>query len=166
MKFMREEEVKLIQKKFAYNGREYIRKYIETPETVCIVAVLKNKKIILEKQYRQIIKKTIIEIPAGKLRHNESPKNGALRELEEETGYKAMRIKYLFSAYASPGFSNEIMHYFLADKLKKTKTNRDFDETIKLIEVDIKDAIKLIKTGKIKNSTSIAGILYYTNFKL
>ncbi len=60
--------------------------------------------MVLVNQFRKPVEKSILEIPAGKIEINEEPKETALRELYEETGYKAGKIEYLFEFYTSPGF--------------------------------------------------------------
>ena len=72
------------------------REIVEHPGAVAIVALTDDNKVVLIKQFRKPIEQVIWEIPAGKLEMGENPKDCAIRELKEETGYSAKNIK-LFS---------------------------------------------------------------------
>ena len=76
------------------NGANGIREWIKHPGAVCCIPILPNGKIALIKQYRYSVRKMMIELPAGKLDKNEAPEDCAIRELEEEIGYKANKITF------------------------------------------------------------------------
>jgi ADP-ribose pyrophosphatase len=148
------------------NGKTAKREYLEHPGAVTVLPILPDKKIILVKQYRYPIKKITYELPAGKLDKykNESLKNCVLRELEEETGYKSKKVKKLFSFWPTPAFATEVIHIFVATKLYKGKKNTDEDEFLKTKIIPFSQAIEWIKKGKIKDSKSVIGILYWKHF--
>ena len=77
------------------------REIVDHKAAVCILAVNKDK-IILVRQYRKAVEDFIYELPAGILNIAEEPREGALRELKEETGYRAGTIKLLYEFYTSP----------------------------------------------------------------
>ncbi len=137
------------------------REIVEHGGAVGILAITGEQKIILVKQFRKPVEEAIIEIPAGRVEANESPKECALRELKEETGFTATNIKKILEFYTTPGFSNEIMHIYLAMNPQKGTPQPDEDENIKIIYLDIKDAIHKIIKGKIKDSKTILSILAY-----
>ena len=98
------------------------REIVEHKSAACILAV-NNDKILLVRQYRKAIEEFIYELPAGILNIAEEPHEGALRELEEETGYTAGKIKLIYEFYTSPGFSNEKVYLFeAADLVFKSST--------------------------------------------
>ncbi|MCX5974779.1 MAG: NUDIX hydrolase [Coprothermobacterota bacterium] len=112
------------------SGRKTEREIVHHPGAVAILAINEKGEILLERQYRSALKESTWEIPAGKLEPNESPLKCAQRELLEETGYEAAQWQHLHSIYTSPGFTDEVVHLFLAEKLLLRKANPEFDEEI------------------------------------
>jgi len=133
---------------------------IERGEVVGIVALTRDEKIILECQYRHPVKEQVIEIPAGFVDKGESKNQAVKRELLEETGYKIKKLKYLFSFYPSTGVLEQTFHLFFGlNAQKMQKSNLDKGEDLEVMLIDFKEAIKMVKLGKIKNSISALGIL-------
>ncbi|KPU44878.1 ADP-ribose pyrophosphatase [Oxobacter pfennigii] len=145
------------------DGRTAYREIVEHNGGVAIVAV-KDKKIVLVKQFRKPLDNTLVEIPAGKLEKNEEPQHCALRELEEETGLIPLNLKPLCSIFTSPGFSNERLHLFFADEFKEGALNRDDDEFMDILYVTLDSALEMIQSGEITDAKSICGILLYSQF--
>jgi len=138
------------------------REIIEHGGGVAIIAI-KEGKIVLVKQYRKAIEKSIYELPAGKLESTESPKECAIREFAEETGYESNKMKFLFNFYSSPGFSNELINLFIAEDISFVGANPDEDEYIEAVEIPFKDAFQMIKSGEIIDAKTIIGLLYVSN---
>ncbi|MBU5437568.1 NUDIX hydrolase [Tissierella sp. MSJ-40] len=134
------------------------REIVEHPGAVAIVPVTDDNCIILVKQFRKPVEKSLLEIPAGKLEINEEPRETANRELKEETGYVSNKMEYLFEFFTSPGFSNEKMHLFLATGLVEGDAVPESDEFIEVIKVNIDDLMKMIDRGEIVDSKTIVGI--------
>ncbi len=141
------------------NGNTAMREVVEHPGAVGIVALKENGDIVMVKQYRKAVEQVLLELPAGKLEQGEDPADCAARELTEETGYTAGDLRYLVSFYTSPGFSNEVMHMFLATDLKEGKNDPDDDEMVETVEISRDRAIDMILKGEIKDGKTIAGIL-------
>ncbi|MGO3751472.1 MAG: NUDIX hydrolase [Peptoniphilaceae bacterium] len=154
------ETVELPNKKYSK------REIIHHEPAVGIIAINDDEEILLVKQYRKAVEKVLYEIPAGILEIGESPKECAIRELEEETGYVSDNLEYLIEFYATPGFCDEKIYIFSAKGLKKTKQNMDEDEFIDLIKLPLNEAIKMIELGEIIDAKTIAGILFYENLRL
>ena len=72
------------------------------------------------------------------------------RELEEEIGYRAEKLRKLLSYYPSPGFSSELIHLFLATDLEKKEQNLESDEFLETVVLDFDEALKMVEEGKIK----------------
>ena len=105
------------------------------PKTVAILAFVDDDKIILERQYRGPINKYLYEIPAGHVDPGESPKQTAMRELKEETGYTASKLSFLARYHTAPGIINELQHLYLAKGLKRGRSSLEPDEylTVKIV---------------------------------
>ena len=142
------------------NGSKSTREWINHPGAVCCIPVLDNGDICLIKQYRYAVKKYVIELPAGKLEIGETPIDCAKRELEEEIGFEAKKIRFLTMFYPAVGFVNEEMHLFLAEDLKKTNTNTDDDEFIELVPKTLDQAIEMIYSGDITDAKTIIGLVW------
>lgn len=136
------------------------REIVEHPGAVGVVPLTDDGFLILVKQFRKAVEKSLLEIPAGKIEINEEPKETALRELAEETGYRAEKMEYLFEFYTSPGFSNEKVYLFLATGLTEGEANPEDDECIQIKKYKIKDLIEMVNRGEINDSKTIIAILY------
>ena len=146
------------------NGNIVEREVVEFRESVVVLPILSDDRIVLIKQYRVPIERWIYELPAGVIEHGETPEESAKRELIEETGYKAKELKKLFEMYLAPGYSTEKMHAFLAYDLEYVGSAPEVYEVIKVQPVKLKEALNMIKRGEIPDAKSIATILYYKMF--
>lgn len=119
------------------NNKESKRELVKHPGAVAIIAITSDNKLVVVEQYRKALERTLIEIPAGKIEPGEDPKDTALRELEEETGFTASDLHYIQSFATSPGFADEIIHIYVAQGLKKLEAKRllDEDEFVELLNV-------------------------------
>lgn len=140
------------------------REIVEHPGAVGIIPITSDKKIILVKQFRKPVEEVLLEIPAGKIEAKEEPSKCAIRELEEETGFTANKVKKLLEFYTTPGFSDEIMHIYLAEDLIEGNANPDEDEYIEIVEMSIEEVLEKIRLGEIKDGKTIVAILTYVNF--
>ncbi|HEY4543749.1 MAG TPA: NUDIX hydrolase, partial [Tissierellaceae bacterium] len=98
-----------------------------------------------------------LEIPAGKIEVNEEPKETAIRELKEETGYEASNMEYMLEFYSSPGYCDEIIYIFLTDDVTLKEQELDENENIEVQAVQIDEVMKMIKLGKILDGKTIVG---------
>ena len=142
------------------NGENGIREWIKHPGAVCCIPILPNGKIALIRQYRYSVRKMMIELPAGKLDKKEPPEECAIRELEEEIGYKANKLTFLTNIHPAIGFANEKMWLYLAEDLEKTNQKLDSDEFLELIPTKLEDAIKMVWNGAITDVKTIIGIIW------
>lgn len=117
------------------------------------------------KQFRKPFEEEIWEIPAGKLNYGEDHYSCGLRELEEETGYKAGKFIYLSGTYPTPGYCNEIIRIYYATDLISGETHPDEDEFLDIAEFTEEEILDMILSGKIKDTKTIAGILLVKEFK-
>lgn len=152
--------LRLREEKF---GRSINLEKVILPKTVCILA-FPNRRLLLERQYRSVMDRYIYEIPGGRVREGESPKHAALRELEEETGYSAKDARLLFQGYTSPGMTTELKRCYLATGLMKGTQHRDKAEIMTLKEVELAEALRMIRKGEIRDYTTIAAVLFYAKW--
>lgn len=141
------------------SGRETTREIVEFPNSVAIVAIDSEQNVLLVRQYRTAVDRTLLEIPAGKIEKDEHPLQAMYRELKEETGYSAGAAEDLGGFYAGPGYSTEYLHLFLATDLKLTGEAPDSDEIMDVFRVPLADIPALITKGDICDSKSVAGLL-------
>ena len=136
------------------------REIIKHNGGVCILAIIDNK-VILEKQYRYAYDEVLYELPAGKLEENENPYDAAIREFEEETGYKANTLIDYGKMYPTCGYSNEIIHMYVAKDIVKTQRHLDEDEFIEIEYIELDKVIDMINKGVIKDAKTICLISKY-----
>lgn len=140
--------------------KESYREIVEHNGGVTIAAITNEGKMVMVKQYRKAAEKVILETPAGKIESEEDdPKDTAIRELKEETGYTAESIEFITSFYSSIGYSEEIIHLYLARGLTAGKTAFDDTEAIDILEYDLKELKHMVLNGEIEDSKTIAAIL-------
>jgi ADP-ribose pyrophosphatase len=151
------------------NGQSTKQNWIDHKPTVAIVAINDKNEILLIKQYRNAVKKHLLEIPAGTIdKLEESPLICAQRELAEETGFKAGTFVKLFEGYLLPGYCNEYMYFFLAKDLFTEPLSPDDDEFIEVMPTALAQAHELLKNGAIIDAKTALGIIlaspYINNF--
>ena len=148
------------------DGTYTYREYIKHCKASCVLARLPNGKFLVEKQFRYPYQEVLYEFPAGKCDENEEPIHTALRELEEETGYKASKITYLGLMYPTCAYSDEIIYLYFAEDLSKTSQNLDENENVEVLELSFEEIIGLIKKGELKDAKSLCLITYLQNSSL
>src|SRR5438034_3367180 len=131
---------------------------------VVVLPFLRPDTILLLRQKRHAVEQLLLELPAGTLEHGESPMNCAGRELQEETGYLASRIKPIGNFYSSPGILTERMYAFAAFGLQKTSPVLEEGEEIEVFSVEFAEAVSMIRDGQIQDGKTIATLLLYERF--
>ncbi|MDU4892476.1 MAG: NUDIX hydrolase [Clostridium sp.] len=142
------------------NGRESSREIVEHPGAVAIIPFLNENTIIMTEQFRKALDQVLLEIPAGKIDKGEETEKCGIRELEEETGYKAENFEYLGKIVTAPGFTDEVIYIYKASNLYKGKTNMDEDEFINLRTFTLNEVKAMVKSGEIIDSKTIAALAY------
>jgi len=146
------------------NNKKATREKVWHPGAVGIVPINENNEIILIRQYRYPVEEILIEIPAGKLDKNEPPEQCALRELREEVGATGGTLIHLASFFTTPGFSNELLHLYLAKDFINNKNNPDDDEFLQIVKIPLDECIIMVNKGIIKDAKSIIGILLVRDY--
>ena len=140
------------------NGNASQREYVVHPGAAVVVAILPNGHVLLEKQFRYPLHQVFIELPAGKIDAGEAPLATAQHELLEETGYSAKEWLALGQQHPCIGYSNEVIHMYLALNLTPGPHQRDADEALELFELSFSDCLALIENGQISDGKSIIAL--------
>ena len=125
------------------------------------VLAVKDGKILLERQYRYPYGEEIWEIPAGKRDKDEEFIRTARRELEEETGLIPLNLKQITSIYPSPGYTDEIIGIFYADRFEEGKKNFDDTEFLTSQWIEKEKVYEMIESGEIKDAKTLVAVLWY-----
>ena len=141
------------------NGRVSHRDVVRHPGAVAVIALTNEGKLVLVHQYRTSLEQVTLEIPAGKLNPGEDPARAAARELAEETGYKAARMAYLGPVAVAAGYSDEIIHMYLAMGLTFVGASPDDDEFLHVDLVDLGEMVDRVLDGKVVDSKTIIGVM-------
>lgn len=140
------------------NGTSIELEIIRLPGAAAMVPMKDDGTVVLIRQYRHAAGGFIYEIPAGKLHPGEDPRDCALRELEEEVGYRAAKLDLLSSIFTAPGFADEVIHIYLATGLMPGKQQLDHDEVLDVIELPLDKALAMIADGAIRDAKTIIGL--------
>ena len=146
------------------SGVRTTREVVTHPGSVVVLPVLPDGKIVMVRQYRHATREYLWELVAGRKEPEETPKQGAARELLEETGYRAKRFKIFLDVFPTPGFLEERMYLLLAEGLTAGEAQPEEDEKIEVRAFKLKELKQIIKSGRMRDAKSIAGILYYLTF--
>jgi ADP-ribose pyrophosphatase len=141
------------------NGKAASREVILHNGGVVIVPITKDGKLVLVEQFRYPIGQMLLEFPAGRLNAGEDPQLAALRELAEETGYKAKKITSLGHIVTAPGFCSEKLFMFLAEDLEEGNPSPDEDEFVKpvlLTRQELQDKITNLQINDAKTLAAYA----------
>jgi ADP-ribose pyrophosphatase len=151
--------------RFSVNEKKVVEKEIvEHQPSVGIIAVMEDDSLVLVKQYRRAADKILLEIPAGKIEKGETPKQAAVREMDEEIGFSG-KIKPFLKWYLAPGYDTELMYLFIATNLTKIDKRRkmDDDEDIVVRRLKLSAAIRKCLSGEIEDAKTIAAIMAYAS---
>jgi len=144
--------------------RRHKREVVLHPGAVVVLPLLADGNVLLIRNFRYAVGEPLLELPAGTLDRGEEPINCAGRELIEETGYTAGRLKSLGSFYASPGILSERLHAFAAYDLRPGHQQLEEGEQIELRPTPWDDVIDMIKSGAIRDGKTIATVLMFDRF--
>jgi ADP-ribose pyrophosphatase len=142
------------------DGKLAVRDVVRHPGGAAIVALDGEGYVYLVRQYRTPFDGVTLEIPAGKLEPGEDPQVCAERELAEEVGFTAGRVRMAMALYSTPGFCDEVIHIFLAEGLKEAEAKPDDDEFLNVVMLPLDAAVEMVRTGELRDAKSVAGVLY------
>jgi ADP-ribose pyrophosphatase len=142
------------------NGAIVNREVVRHSGGVAVLAIHEDN-VLFVRQFRYPFAENLYELPAGKLEQGEDPAACGLRELKEETGYRAGKISPLGVIYPSPGYIDERLHIFLASELTYEGQNLDENEFLTNIKIPYEKAIAMCLSGELKDAKTVTGLLLY-----
>ena len=145
------------------DGTESVRECVRHSGGAAVLLIAENK-VALVKQYRYLYGKEIYEIPAGKMEEGEDPAVAAARECEEETGYRA-QVKHLVDIYPSPGYTDEIIHIYLAECCEFAGQHTDEGEFLTCEFIPLEKVVQMIESGEICDAKTVTATYKYLSTK-
>jgi ADP-ribose pyrophosphatase len=132
---------------------------IDFPKPAVGVVAVQNGRFLMLRQYRFIVDEFVWAIPSGGIHRGETSRAAAARELLEETGYRARRLRRLQTSYASYGCGNQVFEIFIAEGLVRTRRHFDRNEVVGIRWFTPKELLGLIARNGIVDSLSLAPLL-------
>jgi ADP-ribose pyrophosphatase len=142
------------------DGTESIREWIDHPGASAVVPLLSDGTVVLVRQYRFPSRRVFLEIPAGKLDPGDTdPADAARRELEEETGWRAGRLEHLGSLSNCIGYSNEVIHLYLARDLVPGRARLAEGEHLEVVRMPFADVVSMARAGHVEDMKTASAVL-------
>jgi ADP-ribose pyrophosphatase len=144
------------------NGKRALREIVRHGGAVAVLARLPNGKFIFVRQFRKPVEQDMFEVVAGNREPDEDPAECARRELKEETGYTALRVRHLGFIYPSPGYVDEKIDIFFAETAAEAgATDPDDDEHLDVLILDESEFVAKVCRGEVRDSKTLATWLLY-----
>ena len=141
------------------DGSEIVREVVRHPGGAGALPLFPDGRIALVRQYRHPARRELLEIPAGRIEPGESPEWCALREVEQEIGFRVGRMVPLSSFYSTPGFCEEVLSVFLATDLTPGQQQLDHDERLEVVYFSFEQALQMARHGEIEDSKTLIALL-------
>ena len=151
------------------NGTEGTLEMVRHPGAAAIVPFLDpptdpDPRVLLIRQFRHAANDWLWEVPAGTRDGTEPMERCAARELEEEAGCTAERLELLAAIYTTPGFTDEVIHLYLASGLSRGNVAHEADEFMEIHEVRWSEVRRMIRAGEIRDAKTLATLMYVQCF--
>ncbi len=147
------------------DGRRGPFEIVRHPGGAAALPVLPDGRVLLLRQFRPAVGRTVIEVPAGKLDGGESPEECIRRELVEETGYRAGSLEKMGTMLTAVGFCDELLHLYLARDLQATQRALEPDEFIEPWPLPLEEALRLLQAGEIPDGKTQILLLRYAQIR-
>jgi ADP-ribose pyrophosphatase len=148
------------------SGKTMLYSWYESADVVVVVPFLDDSTLVMIKQYRYPLHKALLEFPAGHIENGENPKDTAVRELAEETGYHSKEIEYVYAYHPSVSKTRQVVYVFKAKELTTGEEEKgvgslrhESTEDIKVEKVKVKELAQMITNKKIENAGTLIAYL-------
>ena len=141
------------------------REYIVHPGAVMIVPLLDDGRLVVERQWRYPLARTMLEFPAGKIDAGESPYDCAVRELAEETGYRAAEWARAGVLHNAIAYSNEGIEVWFARGLSLGERRLDAGEFLDVMAIGADALDELARNGELTDAKTLIGLLWLQNWR-
>jgi ADP-ribose pyrophosphatase len=144
------------------NGKKAFREIVRHGGAVAVLARVPDGRFVFVRQFRKPVEQDMIEVVAGNRGKDEDPEACAVRELREETGFDARRIRRLGFIHPSPGYVDERIDLYFADvDVRPGPTNPDEDEHVEVLLMSRDEFLGQVRAGEIHDSKTLATWLLY-----
>ncbi len=133
---------------------------VEHTGAVVVIAMPNPDEMVLVRQYRHPLERLTWEVCAGSIDPGETPLDAAMRELREETGFRASRMRRLWSAYSAPGFCSELLHFFVTDAWEVGETDFDPGEDIEIATFSVGRLREMIEHDELPDAKTQISVLW------
>jgi len=147
------------------DGRKSTREVVEHDACITVIPVDVDDNILLVRQYRRAVDKELLELPAGGIDRGEDIDAAVVREMREETGFRPRKVERLCGFYSTPGFCDEYLYLYLAEDLIEDPLSAEDTPGIEVVRMPVSKVRDLITSGEIEDSKTIAGLLYYLDYR-
>jgi ADP-ribose pyrophosphatase len=147
------------------DGRQTIREYIVHPGAVMIVALADDGRLVVERQYRYPMARVMLEFPAGKLDADEPPFACAVRELAEETGYRAAEWARAGILHNAIAYSTEGIEVWFARGLVPGEPRLDEGELLEVVLASAEELLLAAGRGELTDAKTLIGLLWLQNWR-
>lgn len=141
------------------NGSSALREIIHHPGGVAMLPLDGDGNVYLVRQFRYPYHRTVLEVPAGKLEYGEEPFPAAQRELSEEIGAEAAQWTDLGAVLPSPGYTDEVLHLYLAQGLTFGQVHPDEDEFLEIVKLPFAEAAAMARDGRLQDGKTVMALL-------
>jgi len=140
--------------------------YLSEGESAVIVPFTEDGEVVVVEEWRHAVTRTNLGLPAGSLEPGEDPKQGARRELREETGYEPAELHHLTTVEPANGFSDAVFHYYVANGCTDSaRQDLDYDETIEVTTRQFESLVEAVRTDGLRDGRTAFGVVYYALFE-
>ena len=154
--------LKIVRRHYLASGNRSVqRDIIHHPGAVAVVPLI-DGEVVLISQYRVAVEQDLLEIPAGKRdKPDEDPETTAIRECEEEVGFRPHRLTLLHTFFTTPGFTDECIWVYLAEDLEPVETRPQGveEERAQVVRLPVVEAMRRVRDGEIRDAKTLIGLL-------
>jgi 8-oxo-dGTP pyrophosphatase MutT (NUDIX family) len=141
------------------DGQTAVYHIVEVPDSVTIVPVLSDGRIVLIRNYRYTLNEWVWEVPAGGIKEGQTPLEAAQMELKEEIGGQTEEWRFLCKASDMSGIGHHYSHFYLATHVNLSETHHEATEVMEIVPQAAADVYRMIHEGQMNDAVSMTALL-------